>query len=75
MHHAFLDEGRIMMGRGPAGFGATSLIDRNIHQDTARAASGGAFRDGSASGLRAGDQNGADQQIDIRQQIHQMRFA
>ena len=61
------------MGGGSAGLGAAALVDGDIHHHTARPHDAEHFARDELGGFGAGDEHGADEEIHVREQFHQMR--
>ncbi len=61
------------MGGGSAGLGAAALVDGDIHHHTARPHDAEHFARDELGGFGAGDEHGADKEIHVGEQFHQMR--
>ena len=61
----FFDVNGVVVGSGPRGFGATSLIDGDIDEDTARAHTAKHGAGNELGGLGSWNENGSDEEIDV----------
>ena len=75
MDDAFFDVGGMGVGGGPAGFGAATLIDGDIDEDAAGTHAAKHFAVDEFGGFGAGNEDGADEEVDVREEVHEVGFA
>ncbi len=74
MGNPFLHVDRVMVRGGAAGFRATALINRNIHQHAARAHAAEHIPGNEPGCLGARNEYGGNEKIYARQQLHKVRL-
>lgn len=72
VNHAFFDVGGLVVGGGAGGFRATALVDGDIHKDAPRAHPFEHRPVNQLGSFGAGNENGPDEKIDIREKLIEM---